>query len=137
MNVDYSVYSLIPRRYCTDTRRFYLSTGSRSSSPCMQRDWLHAKCNDFIAKDEWPPNSPDLNPLDYHAWGVMLKDSTSWTISHKQLRSFKQDCNLQKIWNDLPQKPVARAVQNFRKRLQACVDRLADTLNILMQLILC
>jgi len=25
------------------------------------------------------------------------------------------------IWNDLPQKPVARAVQNFRKRLQACV----------------
>jgi len=25
------------------------------------------------------------------------------------------------IWNDLPQKPVTRAVQNFRKRLQACV----------------
>jgi len=25
------------------------------------------------------------------------------------------------IWYDLPQKPVARAVQNFGKRLQACV----------------
>ena len=29
---------------------------------------------------------------------------------------------LHKIWNDLPQKPVAKAVQNFRKRLQACTD---------------
>ena len=23
-------------------------------------------CTDFIAKDEWPPNSPDLNLLDHH-----------------------------------------------------------------------
>jgi len=36
------------------------------------QDWLHTKCNDFIGKDEWPPNSPDLNPLDYHVWGAML-----------------------------------------------------------------
>jgi len=28
---------------------------------------------------------------------------------------------LEMIWNDLPQKPVAMAVQNLRKRLQACV----------------
>ena len=23
--------------------------------------------------DEWLPNSPDLNPLDYHVWGAMLE----------------------------------------------------------------
>jgi len=28
---------------------------------------------------------------------------------------------LEMIWSDLAQKPVARSVQNFRKRLQACV----------------
>jgi len=27
---------------------------------------------------------------------------------------------LQTIWNEVPQKPVTKAVQNFRKRLQAC-----------------
>jgi len=27
----------------------------------------------FIAKDQWPPNSQDLNPLDYHVWGAMLQ----------------------------------------------------------------
>ena len=27
---------------------------------------------DYIKKNEWPPNSPDHNPLDYHIWGTML-----------------------------------------------------------------
>jgi len=25
----------------------------------------------FISPDLWPPNSPDLNPVDYKVWGVM------------------------------------------------------------------
>jgi len=25
----------------------------------------------FISPDLWPPNSPDLNPVDYRIWGVM------------------------------------------------------------------
>jgi len=30
---------------------------------------------------------------------------------------------LEMIWNDLPQKPAARAEQNFCKQLQACMDK--------------
>ena len=26
---------------------------------------------DFIPPSLWPPNSPDLNPVDYHVWGVL------------------------------------------------------------------
>ena len=36
------------------------------------QDFLLINCPDFIDKDEWPPNSPDLNPLDYHVWGEMM-----------------------------------------------------------------
>ena len=25
----------------------------------------------FIPTDLWPPNSPDLNPVDYRIWGLM------------------------------------------------------------------
>jgi len=39
----------------------------------VAQDWLQANCPGFIEKNHWPPNSPDLNPLDYHAWGVMLE----------------------------------------------------------------
>jgi len=34
--------------------------------------WQH--CPDFIDKDAWPPNSPDLNPLDYCMCGAMLEE---------------------------------------------------------------
>ena len=27
---------------------------------------------EFIPATLWPPNSPDLNPVDYKAWSVML-----------------------------------------------------------------
>jgi len=39
-------------------------------------------------------------------------DSKPSTIEERRTR-------LEMIWNDFPQKPVVRAVQNFRKRLQA------------------
>jgi len=38
----------------------------------LAQDWIATNCSEFIGKDEWPPNSPDLNPLDYHVWGAML-----------------------------------------------------------------
>ena len=36
----------------------------------------------------------------------------------------KRQTTLQKICNDLPQKPMARTVQNFHKRLRAILENL-------------
>jgi len=33
--------------------------------------------NVMKTKDQWPPNSPDLNPLDYHVWGQYWRPITS------------------------------------------------------------
>jgi hypothetical protein len=32
---------------------------------------LQRETPDFISPELWPPNSPDLNPVDYKIWGVM------------------------------------------------------------------
>ena len=40
--------------------------------PRHAQDWLEQDTPDFIRKDEWPPNSPALNPLDFHVWEAML-----------------------------------------------------------------
>ena len=32
---------------------------------------LQQETPDFIGPDLWPPNSPDLNPVDYKIWRVM------------------------------------------------------------------
>jgi hemolysin-activating ACP:hemolysin acyltransferase len=32
---------------------------------------LEAETPDFINPQQWPPNSPDLNPVDYAIWGIL------------------------------------------------------------------
>jgi len=43
--------------------------GAPTHAARVTQEWLHANCPEMIEKDQWPPNSPDLNPLDYHVWG--------------------------------------------------------------------
>ena len=41
----------------------------------MTQEWISQHCPDMIMRDEWPPNSPDLNPLDYHVWGCNVRET--------------------------------------------------------------
>jgi len=38
----------------------------------LAQDYIATDCSEFIGKDEWPSNSPGVNPLDYHVCGIML-----------------------------------------------------------------
>ena len=66
----------------------------------------------------WPANSPDLDPVDYRIWGVM-QDHVYWTpvwgVAYLKQR-------LIDTWNDLSQSIVDDAVDEWRKRLQPCVN---------------
>ena len=53
----------------------------------MQQKWLSsglhaAHCPDLIDKDSWPPNSMDMNLLDYHVWGSILLSPESAAEGH-------------------------------------------------------
>jgi len=32
---------------------------------------LQGETSDFMSPEMWPPNSPDLNPMDYSIWGIL------------------------------------------------------------------
>jgi len=34
-------------------------------------EFLSRNTSDFISPLLWPPNSPDLNPVDYEVWDVL------------------------------------------------------------------
>src|SRR4051812_33003184 len=46
--------------------------GATAHTARVTQEWLHFFCPEIIEKDQWPPNSPDLSPLDYHVWRAML-----------------------------------------------------------------
>ena len=72
----------------------------------------------FWCKKMWPPNSPDLNPLDYSIWNEVA--SRACSKPHPNIQKLKATVN--RIWKDLDPAYVSRTCQNFRKRLLKVVE---------------
>ena len=71
----------------------------------------------FISPDLWPPNSPDLNPVDYKVWGVMQHRVCQTKI--KDLDDLKR--RLIDVWAGIQQSLIDDAINQWRERLRACV----------------
>jgi len=71
-----------------------------------------AHCPDFIDKNTWPPNSPDLNPLDYHVWGWMLVKFNRPNPQPKNILELKTA--LLMIWDELLQEAIRKSIISFR-----------------------
>jgi len=71
----------------------------------------------FISPDLWPPNIPDLNPVDYKIWGVM-QQRVYQTKVH-DVNDLKR--RLINVWADMQQSVIDDAIDQWRKRLHACV----------------
>lgn len=94
--------------------------GAPAHTARQTQEWLAANCPDFIGKDEWPPNSPDLNPMDFCVWGMMLAAYQKHRPKPKTKAELKDV--LQQIWDSLSQNSIDKAILGVRKRLQACVE---------------
>jgi inhibitor of nuclear factor kappa-B kinase subunit alpha len=85
----------------------------------ITQDWCRAHTPDFISSSEWPPSSPDLNPLDYTIWGVL--EAKVNAIQHTSLDSLKK--TLRDEWRKLPMATVRNSVAAWRRRLKAVVKQ--------------
>jgi hypothetical protein len=83
----------------------------------LAHNWLAANVPDFISRDEWPPNSPDLNPCDYYLWG-RLEDMVN-TKRYESVESLK--AAITAAWDALDNAEVTAACSAFKKRLRKCV----------------
>ena len=75
----------------------------------------------FICKDQWSPNSPDCNPLDYYFWdAVKRKVYEGRRERFLSLAELKK--RIRKVWDDSYDIATLRkAILEFRPRLQAVV----------------
>ena len=72
-------------------------------------------CNDFITPDLWPPNSPDLNPVDYRIWGILQE-----RVYRKSVKDV-DELKLRLAWSSIQQSVIDQAIDQWRIRLNACV----------------
>ena len=95
-----------------------LSTRQRSMSSCKDViKQLQQGMPDFIGPHLWPPNSPDLNLVDYKVWGVMKQrvyECCMNSVDELKLR-------LIDVWNCLQQNVIDAAINDWRKQMRACL----------------
>jgi len=61
---------------------------------------LQQETPDFVGPDLWPPNSPDLNQVDYKVWGVMRQRAYEiFECIMNSVDELKQ--YLVEVWNSL------------------------------------
>lgn len=85
----------------------------------ITQDWCRANTPDFISSSEWPPSSPDLNPLDYAILGFLVAKGNA--VQHHSIASLKK--TLRAEWRKLPMDTVCNSIASWRHRQQAVVKK--------------
>lgn len=70
----------------------------------------------------WPPNSPDLTPLDSFLWGLLKDKVNSGENNNLQSIKAKVEDEINNLNNDNNNNYVSRCLENLRKRYQLCID---------------
>jgi inhibitor of nuclear factor kappa-B kinase subunit alpha len=106
----------------------------------LQQDWAPAHsakstitlCKELFStiwdKTIWPSNSPDLNPMDYSVWSILEKRVP--TSKRTSVESLKKA--LQKAWDEITVEELTSIVNNFTKRLEACITAKGDHFEIFL-----
>jgi inhibitor of nuclear factor kappa-B kinase subunit alpha len=85
----------------------------------MTQKWCRKNLPDFIDAEQWPPNSPDLNPLDFSVWSIL--ETKVCVKCHKSLESLKR--SLIAAWNEISNDVLRRICKKFPERLKAVVKQ--------------
>jgi len=78
---------------------------------------LRNETPDFIPPTLWPPNSPDLNPVDYKIWSVIQE--RVYRTKVRDIEDLRQ--RIVDVWDGLDQNIIDESVKQWRTRLRACV----------------
>jgi len=76
-------------------------------------EFLSRNTPDFVAPSLWPPNSPDLSPVDYQVQQCIYQ---SRIHNVEQLKK-----TLIEEWHHFPQGIIDNAIKQWRVRLRVCV----------------
>ena len=71
----------------------------------------------FIRPDLWPPNSPDLNPVDYKIWSVVQQR----VYQSRVYNTDELKHRLVHVWHGMDQIIIDSAIDEWRGRFRACV----------------
>ena len=83
--------------------------------------YLQRKIGNWV---EWPPHSPDLNPIE-QLWGYLKSQIKGMCFNSKEELFNK----LSELWDSIPNEIIHNYYSSFKARLQACLQHQGACLN--------
>ncbi len=91
--------------------------GAPAHTANLVQKWM-AENMQFRPKDFWPPQSPDLNPLDFSIWWHV--ESKACKICHANVDALK--ASVEKYWKTMTKAYVANMCRSFCHRLEDMIE---------------
>ena len=119
------VYINILKRYIPKIKELvqdpFIIIRDNASYHCSQqtKEWI--KKNKVKEILDWPPNSPDLNPIE-NVWGIIKRELQKENISKRSILINR----IKEIYENIPYKYIENIVESFVTRLQRCIDLEGD-----------
>ena len=83
-------------------------------------NYLNENASDYIRKENWSPNSCDLNLLDYAIWDIMKK------ILYKNLKRYENiegpSAAISYAWDRLTKKFINNSINQLRIQLEKVIE---------------
>lgn len=76
--------------------------------------WCHNNLYKFLEKDQWPANSPDLNPLDFYFWNAVV--SKMEVKVEFTLEDLKEE--IKRAFKKVNKEEIKKSVLSFNKRVR-------------------
>jgi len=92
--------------------------GARAHTARDTIAYLESNVPDLMEPAIWPPNSPDLNPVDYCVWGML--EAMVYKTKIRDSGHLKEV--LLKCWDEIPQGAIDGGIDQFRPRLRKVID---------------
>ena len=89
------------------------------------QDYLQATLGRrFVKHTEWPPNSPDINPLDFYFWDKVVSKVYEGRYCHPFTSTEELKARIVDVWEAcVDVEEIRKALRQFLPRLNAVVEK--------------
>jgi len=105
------------RRLFKNQRWIFQQDSAPAHRAKVNQEWCRREIPGFISADEWPPSSPDLNPLNYSIWGILEAEVNA--TQHRSLEGLRRA--IRRAWLNLSQNKICASIKVWRERLAAVI----------------
>lgn len=91
--------------------------GAPAHTSKIVQEWMKTNMK-FWDKTMWPPQSPDLNPLDFSIWWHV--ESRACKVRHSNVEELMASVN--KHWMAMRRTYIMDVCRSFRRRVEAVIE---------------